>query len=281
MSGSVFFPEDVWTGMEIMVLHPSPSRWRLVMKISESSLQMDEKEARDDNSTPSSFALFECENVNDASQKAHMHIDMQIPLAGTEFTRSATRANQASLEVPRRIKDALKAYQLLTDAGCQYTPTLIGHTVANQPPDGLVPGGYAQYIVTTKVSGDRLGTGVWNPYSDKLPEGLFWELEPEERSLIRSSFEFAWRQMNEAGVMLTFGFLQNLFWDRTMQILYIEGYFEPREQVYGTTVETWGPIILYSWGLAIMPKSDRRNMRNLYNYSDFNEDTLEDAGWIL
>ena len=153
---------------------------------------MDEKEALKNNSTPDLFALFECQNVNNSDLKAHMHIDMQIPLTGTEFASHATRANQASPEAPRQIRDALRAYQLLTDAGCRHTPMLMEYMVTSQPPDRLVPGGYAQYMVTTKVSGDRLGNGVFDPFSGGLPNGLFWELELEERSLIRSIFKDAW-----------------------------------------------------------------------------------------
>ena len=62
---------------------------------------------------------------------------------------------------------------------------------------------------------------------------------------------------------------------------YIDGSFEPREQVYGTVINVWGPKVLHSWMLAIMPKSDERHMRDLYNDSDFNEEALENAGWIL
>ena len=192
MSDLIYFPEDVWIGKEILVLHPFPFTWRLEMKIKETSSRMDKKEALEHNEVPGSLALFECENVNNTNVKTHMHIDMQIPLTGTEFATFTTRAHQASLEAPRWITDALKAYQLLTDACCRYTPILIAHQVTSQPPDGLVPGGYAQYMVTTKVSGDRLGDGVFFCSADRLSYGPFWELEPEERSLIRSKFKNAW-----------------------------------------------------------------------------------------
>lgn len=192
MSDLIYFPEDVWIGKEIVVLHPFPFTWRLEMKIKETSWRMDKKEELEHNETPDSLALFECENVNNTTVKAHMHIDMQIPLTGTEFATFTTRADQASLEAPRWITDALKAYQLLTDACCRYTPILIAHQVTSQPPDGLVPGGYAQYMVTTKVSGDRLGNVDFLCFSNGPPDGPFWELEPEERSLIRSKFKNAW-----------------------------------------------------------------------------------------
>ena len=62
---------------------------------------------------------------------------------------------------------------------------------------------------------------------------------------------------------------------------YIDGCFEPREQVYGTVINVWGPRVLHLWRLAIMPHGNELHMHDLYNDIDFNEEALVNAGWIL
>ena len=68
----------------------------------------------DDEATSYSRALYSCESLSNDSNpscKALMRIWMPIPFEGSEVEPSATRAVQASQELPLNAEDELKALQ--------------------------------------------------------------------------------------------------------------------------------------------------------------------------
>lgn len=104
-----------------------------------------------------------------------MRIYLQVPIRGTEMDDAQTRASQAMQRTPQE----LTAYQDLTQKSSN-TPKLLGYKTTVQDNSGLIPGGFAVWLVWEMVPGLRLG--------NKNGPNAFWTLGDSEREEIRVSF---------------------------------------------------------------------------------------------
>jgi hypothetical protein len=129
----------------MIVDFPETSPWKLLTKIEEEAVQNFE----DEEATSFSCALFSCEtpsNDSNPSRKALMRIWMRIPFEGSESEPPATRAVQASQELPLDAEYELKALQRLLAIGSLHTPKLLASKHETQPNDGMVPGGFIFFL---------------------------------------------------------------------------------------------------------------------------------------
>ncbi|CAI7651689.1 unnamed protein product [Penicillium palitans] len=83
-----------------------------------------------------------CCDPEDNTKLAFMRIYLQVPFRGTEMDDARTRANQAMKRTPQE----LIAYQDLTRKSSN-TLNLLGHKTTVQGKSGLVPGGFAAWLV--------------------------------------------------------------------------------------------------------------------------------------
>jgi hypothetical protein len=116
----------------MIVDFPETSPWKLLTKIEEHV----EQNFEEDEAASYSRALFSCEtpsNDSNPSCKALMRIWMQIPFEGSEFEPPATRAVQASQELPLNAEYELEALQRLLAIGSVHTPKLLASKHETQP----------------------------------------------------------------------------------------------------------------------------------------------------
>jgi hypothetical protein len=205
-----------------------PTRWKLLTKIEEEVEQNFEAVGEEEQYTSFSSALFSCEtpsNDSNPSRKALMKIWMQIPFKGSEFEPPATRAVQASQELPLDAEDELKALQRLLAIDSLHTPKLLASKQETQPDDGMVPGGFIFFLVFSEMPGVALQR------KDQLQkESLYWAQSSSTRSVIRQAFKKAWQYVRDkllSKVLLTYHYrdllaasacplfpgLKNLQWD--------------------------------------------------------------------
>lgn len=123
---------------------------------------------------PYTAAKFLCHRKDDPTGKpAFMRIYHQIPIMGTEYSDSITRARQASAgKDPTELLALIK----LKELDCQVTPALLGYQHRKQGPGDIIPGGFSTCVVWDKVPGESL-----------TPQ-YFWNLTREARDTIRSEF---------------------------------------------------------------------------------------------
>lgn len=79
----------------------------------------------------------------------------------------------------QRTPQELTAYQDLTQKSSN-TPKLLGYKTTVQDNSGLIPGGFAVWLVWEMVPGLRLG--------NKNGPNAFWALDDSEKDEIRASF---------------------------------------------------------------------------------------------
>lgn len=103
---------------------------------------------------------------------AFMRIYAQLPIAGTEWSRPSTRAQQAAT---KKITE-LVVFKLLKKLGCAVAPDLLGYQEEKQGPGDTVPGGFITYLVWEKVPGESLD------YEE------FWKMSLRSRNAIRAKF---------------------------------------------------------------------------------------------
>lgn len=168
-----------------------PSSWTVTQKISEDSDTYTQEEAREMEQFPLASAKFECENVEDSSNKATLLVDMEIPCVDTECPAEGTYGT------PNCVRVGLEAHKLLSLHDCKYSPGLIQYMEETQTSGDrrfFMPGGKIYYMVIDKLPGAPLGTGLlnWTEDGRTFGEGLFWELPREERDRIRAAFEVAY-----------------------------------------------------------------------------------------
>ncbi|GIJ83649.1 hypothetical protein Asppvi_002479 [Aspergillus pseudoviridinutans] len=89
-----FFPDELWLNREIQFTSPSPSTWKLTVKIIESFSLLSQKEPEDYQDT--SFDIY-----------------MQIPNKGTQALLPDMRRRQASGEAPNILQEEREAYERL------------------------------------------------------------------------------------------------------------------------------------------------------------------------
>jgi hypothetical protein len=102
-----------------------------------------------------------------------------VPHKGTETRSARERAKQAQTIPEVGTQNEIEALQILTQAGCSSSPTLLALKQENQSVDMWLPGGYIVYILMNKLPGihiDRI---------ESLPR--------LERDELRKSFKNAWK----------------------------------------------------------------------------------------
>ncbi|KJK63023.1 hypothetical protein P875_00034094 [Aspergillus parasiticus SU-1] len=256
MSQFTFFPNMHWRNLVLNFPesdHHSlpPSSWRVTQKINENIISYTQEEAEERKQLPLACAKFECETLEDSSNKAILIVYMEIPCEDTEC------AAEGTYETPLCVRVEFTAHYLLTLNGCRYSPGAIQYKEETQTSGdrhAFMPGGKIYYLVIGKLPGVPLGNGLISYTEDGRIsfEGLFWNLSREERDQIRLAFQDAYS--------------------------YIQGPFEPLDLTdmgipRSGQLDPYGPKVMKIWGLAIAPKGE-------VNY-DVPIDCLEQLGWIL
>ena len=103
----------------------------------------------------------------------------RVPNIGTETRHAKERAKQARIIPEPATQDEVKALQMLTQAACSSSPTLLAWKHERQSADMWLPGGYIVYILMNKLPGIRIES------IELLPR--------QERDELRKSFKDAWQ----------------------------------------------------------------------------------------
>lgn len=172
---STWFRKGIDPGTIITLDQPIPSKWKIVKKLNEYDYQLDKEQYRFGVRLSFACTKLLCCDPKDDKKLAFMRIYLQVPFCGTEMDDAQTRATQAMKHTP----EELIAYQELTQKSSN-TPKLLGHKTTVQDQSGLVPCGFAVWLVWEMVPGLRLG--------NKHGPDAFWALGDGERDQIRASF---------------------------------------------------------------------------------------------
>ena len=180
MAGPVFFPNS-WTGKELDFSWPQPSKWTTTKKISEKSSRLTPREVESPHigGPKLSFAvgLFLCQNVNHPEQEAFIKVYKQVPHSGAEFESHAARKAQAG----ELSHSDIEAYKLFMQNQARYLPICLGYKMDHQDDFDVVPGGYVQQVVYSKLPGLR------------LDEERFWSFDETQREAICNAFLSAYK----------------------------------------------------------------------------------------
>ncbi|KAJ5196160.1 hypothetical protein N7449_006639 [Penicillium cf. viridicatum] len=132
------------------------SKWKIVNKLNEYDYQLDKEQHC--LSFRLSFACTKllCCDPKDDTKLAFMRIYLQVPFRGTKMDDPQTRASQPN--APRKSE----------------TPKLLGYNNTVQDKSGLVPGGFAVWLVWEMVPGLHFG--------NKNGPDAFWALGDNEIS---------------------------------------------------------------------------------------------------
>ncbi|PIG87226.1 hypothetical protein AARAC_011658 [Aspergillus arachidicola] len=200
MSQFTFFPNIHWRNLVLNFPesdHHSlpPSSWRVTRKISENS------------------DSFECENLEDSSNKAILIVYMEIPYEDTEC------AAEGRYGTPICVRVGFIAHYLLTLNDCKYSPGAIQYmeeTKTSRDRHAFMPGGKIYYLVIGKLPGVPLSNGLirYTEHGRISSEGLFWNLSREERDQIRVAFQNAYLEHIRSKTTIGIEGLNKLFWDK-------------------------------------------------------------------
>lgn len=165
---------EVHTDAKTYLQLPSQT-WVITEKLDETSLVMTQKDMDHGGlDPPFAAAKFLCHRKDDPTKKpAFLRIYHQIPIAGTEFSNSRIRANQAVPPIDHPELDTLK---MLKEKNCKVVPDLLGYQEGQQGDDGIVPSGFSTCVVWDKVPGEP------------LTQEYFWNKKPLTRKAIREEF---------------------------------------------------------------------------------------------
>ncbi|KAJ5509312.1 hypothetical protein N7527_011455 [Penicillium freii] len=231
-----WFRKDIDPGTIITLDQPETSKWKVVKRLNEYDHQLDEDRHRLGFHLSFACTKLLCCDPEDDTKLAFMRIYLQVPFRGTEMDDARTRASQAIKRTPQE----LIAYQDLTQKSSN-TPKLLGHKTTVQGKSGLVPGGFAVWLVWEMVLGLRLG--------NKNGPDAFWTLGDSEREEIRVSFMKTFAEMREVGYLPDKTALSSLVWHKDSNTLYFIGF---RDCNFG---QPKGPVVAAKWvahyGLAI------------------------------
>ena len=145
--------------------------WIIIEKLSEQASRMTQEDIDDGFGLSFTHGKFLCHRADDTTKIAFMRIYLQIPIVGTEFSR--TRATQAA---PPRTHPELKALKAFKSKDCDVVPSLLCYQEGTQDQDGVVPGGYVTYYVWDKVPGES------------PDHKTFWDMDLPSRQAFRTQF---------------------------------------------------------------------------------------------
>ncbi|CAG8353938.1 unnamed protein product [Penicillium salamii] len=162
-------------GTKVTVSSPFRSgttTWEILEKITGKAVPVTEEDVADYGCDAFVTGKFLCRRC-DSGEVAFMRFHQQIPVSGTEFTKTSIRAAQAT--GPFETSELL-ALKTLTEGACEVVPRLLGYRHDEQGEDDIVPGGFITYVIWEKVAGDSLDSG------------RFWSCSFAEREEIRTLF---------------------------------------------------------------------------------------------
>lgn len=193
MSDPVWFHDAVWQERQIS-FPDTPETWKPIQKLQELSWSRTREEADEWGRPPFATAEFLCRSLESPSE-AYLKIYMQVPYQGTETLPGRLRALQANLsDLPPLPSDTVEAWRRLTTNHVDVTGHLIAEKREAQGEEDHVPGGWAAYILVSKVPGIPLGDQQsYLQHGMFKWKGYFWTLSRETRDLIRLQFEAAHR----------------------------------------------------------------------------------------
>ncbi|KAJ5138985.1 uncharacterized protein N7515_003833 [Penicillium bovifimosum] len=239
---------------------PIPSRWKILSKLNEHDHQgTEETRGRHDHYSYATLKLLCCDPKKPSNQ-AFMRIYLQVPTRNTEMQGPQTRSRQATKFTPPE----LTAYQELTRQDFRHVPKLLGYKVSTQDKSGLVPGGYAIWLVWEKVPGLRLAES-----SNRLANHAYWTLSAVERERIRQAFIEVLPLAYVNGYKPWAPGLSNLVWHSESGTLYFIGIHGLMEKRTDRSKFRVGPQMLACFGL-VKPSS------KAWLQNDWNGDT---TGW--
>ncbi|KAI2708914.1 hypothetical protein CBS147333_3279 [Penicillium roqueforti] len=165
---------------------PLPSvTWVITEKLKETSFFRYQEDANEDLGYPYAAAKFLCYPKDDpAKTPAFLRIYQQIPITGTENSRSRIRIQQAITQSTNEL-DILKE---LMQMDCTVVPKLLGYQEAQQESDDIIPSGFITYVIWEKVPGVPLS---------KL---YIWRQTPEVRDAMRKEFRRVYQELVSCGI---------------------------------------------------------------------------------
>ncbi|GES61425.1 hypothetical protein ATEIFO6365_0011008400 [Aspergillus terreus] len=256
------FPKELWLERELREYSPRIS-----------------KEEVEEWGESSAFgvAIYDCQSVEDPSQKARLLVYMQVPYDGATSLPPRLRSQQATHEWHGCAKDDLEIWKRLSRCRDVFSARLLGYEEKLQGDEDPVPGGWALYCLLTKVPGVALGTGVlYQENGHNVQEGCFWDLDRPTRDEIRRQLEIIVRGLYAAGVSVSLGGLKSLFWDDDAKRLYIDAAFELSPDGYTNKRRPWSLTWFDSYGLAKSPVESKARSRAK---QDVTIPELESEGW--
>ncbi|KAJ5530057.1 hypothetical protein N7527_003450 [Penicillium freii] len=155
--------------------------------------------------------------------------------AETEFHKSTRRAAQATTS-PGHAEIA--AFKTLRSAQSDVAPQLLALRQDKQGNDGLIPGGYIDYLVWATVPGKPLA------------KEEFWRLHPSLRKIIRGKFKVLYSELGSFGFELSHSHIGKIIYDADSQTMHLCGLRAANE--LDKNVE-WNDTLYAYYGLIQVP----------------------------
>lgn len=156
---------------------PLTQNWVIDKQLSEHICRLTEHDIGEGLGPSFAAGKFAC-HIENSAETGIMRIYQQVPNLRTEFHKSARRAAQATTS-PGHAEIA--AFKTLRSAQSDVAPQLLALRQDKQGNDGLIPGGYIDYLVWATVPGKP------------LTKKEFWRLHPSLRKIIRDKFKVLYR----------------------------------------------------------------------------------------
>ncbi|KAJ5686516.1 hypothetical protein N7536_009135 [Penicillium majusculum] len=185
-SSTPWLRKGIDPGTIITLDQPTPSKWKIVKKLNEYDHQLDEQYRLGFRLSFTCAKLLCCDPKDD-TKLAFMRIYLQVPFR--DLTQKSSN-----------------------------TPKLLGYKTTVQDNSGLIPGGFAVWLVWEMVPGLRLG--------NKNGPNAFWALDDSEKDEIRASFVKTYKslcEMREIGYLPDKCALSSLVWHKDSNTLYFIG----------------------------------------------------------
>ncbi|CAG8303878.1 unnamed protein product [Penicillium salamii] len=223
-------------GTKVTVSFPFRSgttTWEILEKITGKAVPVTEEDVADYGCDAFVTGKLLCRRC-DSGEVAFMRFHQQIPVSGTEFTKTSIRAAQAT--GPFETSELL-ALKTLTEGACEVVPRLLGYRHDEQGEDDIVPGGFITYVIWEKVAGDSLDSG------------RFWSCSFAEREEIRTLFRrtyekllpFKWRPRSLPN---------NIIYDWHTKEMHISGFDQAHD---GFIRKEWDDVIYLHYWLVYSP----------------------------
>ncbi|KAF2853488.1 hypothetical protein T440DRAFT_444385 [Plenodomus tracheiphilus IPT5] len=139
-------------------------------------------------------------------------------------------------------ENEIRALRRLTEVKCAYAPRLLDSAMDNvleEVDEQAMPGGYAVFMLMTKVPGEALD---WK---------TFWSLDQDAREEVRCAFKVAMKNLWTCGIWPRDYNMSNMIWDKKEQKLYFVDFETYADFGGGMKIEEiWSDRQYKAWGLA-------------------------------